>query len=83
MMLASVVGVLLENFVQLRIPGHPTTKMTLIVVVEDVVCPGASTPDHMYHQCMGIDNKCNSYYHDIVITLTLSFLSLCVVNHLV
>ena len=46
-MVASAVGVLLENFVQLRIPGHPTTKMTLIVVVEDVVCPGASTPDRI------------------------------------
>ena len=37
----SVVVVLLENFVQLQIPGQITTEMILTIVVEDVVCLGA------------------------------------------
>lgn len=44
----SVVEVLAKNFVLLQTTGQPTTEMIQIAVVEDVVCPGACTCDHMY-----------------------------------
>ena len=40
-MVASVVVVQLENYVQLQIPGQLTTEMILMGVAEGVVCLGA------------------------------------------
>ena len=44
----SVAEVLDRHFVPLQIPGQPTTEMIQIVVVEDAVCPGACSFNHMY-----------------------------------
>ena len=43
----SVVEALAINFVPLQIPGQPITEMIPMDVVEDVVCPGACTSEHM------------------------------------
>ena len=47
-MLDSVVGVLMKSFALLQTLGHPTTKIIQMIVLEDVVCPGVCTCDHMY-----------------------------------
>lgn len=47
MMVSSVAEVLAINFVPLQTPGQPTTEMIVMVVMEDVVCPGACTSEHM------------------------------------
>ena len=46
-MVDNVVEVLVKDFAPLPIPGQPTTEMIQIPEVEDVVCPGACTSDHM------------------------------------
>ena len=43
----SVVEVLAINCVPLQIPGQHITEMIPMDVVEDVVCPGACTSEHM------------------------------------
>ena len=53
-MVDSVEVELLENFVQLQIPGQLTTETTLTIVEEDVVClggciskPGSNATDEL------------------------------------
>ena len=46
-MVDNVVEVLAVNFVPLQIPGQLSTEMILMDVVEDVVCLGGCTSEHM------------------------------------
>ena len=59
-MVGSVEVELLENFVQLQIPGQLTTEMTLTIVEEDVVCLGGciSKPRLSATDEVSITNSC-------------------------